>query len=118
MKKLKSKVFLVIFLILTMFLTTILVVSNYQNYQNQRNNIKATLFRMEENRNPNPQPRIFMDSRIYAVRLDVDNRVIEIINHTPDVVNEEKIRKLAEKIMSEKKNEKVKISNLIFNNYS
>ena len=91
MKKLKGKVFLVIFLILTMFLVTILVVSNYQNYKSQIDNIKTTLFRMDETRNimnnvapiiplenANAQPRIFMDSHIYAVRLDAYNNVIDI----------------------------------------
>ena len=131
MKKLKSKVFLVIFLILTMFLVTILVVSSYQNYKSQIDNIKTALFRMDETRNimnnavpsilfenVNSQPRIFMDSRIYAVRLDTSNNVIEIINYTPDDVNENKITKIVQKIISQKEIETFKISNLIFNDYS
>ena len=131
MKKLKSKVFLVIFLILTMFLVTILSVSNYQSYKNQIENIKTALFRMDETRNimnnmalnalpenVSSQPKIFMDSRIYAVRLDANNNVIEIINHTLDDVNEDKIKKLAEKIMDKKEIERFKISNLIIDDYS
>ena len=142
MKKLKSKVFLVICLILTMFLITILGVSNYQNYKSQIENIKTALFRMDDTRNimnniippdkvldnnnvpslppedENTQPKIFMDSRIYAVSLDENNNIIEIINHTPDDVNEEKIKELAEKIIDEKKLDGFKISNLIFDDYS
>ncbi len=148
MKKLKNKMFLVIFLILTLFLVSILVITNYQNYQNQRNHIRNILFRMDETRsrpdnflsknnfdspnkskennmlpsnllqNKNEQPRIFMDSIIYAVRLDENNNIIEIINHTPDDVNEEKIRKIAETIIKEKNHEEIKISDLIFDNYS
>ncbi len=131
MKKLKSKVFLVIFFILTMFLVTILFVSNYQNYKRQIDNIRTSLFRMNETRNivnniapivppdnVNSQPKIFMDSRIYAVKLDEFNNVIEIVNHTPDDVNEEKIKKLAENIIDKKEVERVRISNLIFNDYS
>ena len=131
MNKLKSKVFLVIFLILTMFLVTILVVSNYQNYKSQIDNIKTALFRMDETRNimnnvapiiplenANSQSKIFMDSRIYAVRLDAYNNVIDIINYTPDEVNENKIKKIAQKIIDEEEIETFKISNLIFNDYS
>ena len=135
MKKLKGKVFLVIFLILTIFLVTILVTSNYINYKRQIDNIRTTLFRMDNNRSINNiipsnkiiginpiQPledtKIFMDSRIYAVRLDTYNNVIEIINHTPDDVNEEKIKKIVQNIISEKNIQKYKISNLIFNDYS
>ena len=140
MKKLRNKLFLVIYLILTICLLTILVVSSYQNYNSQVENIKTTLFRMDETKNVsnnffnindivpnniNPlqpsadlQPKIFMDSRIYVVRLDKYNDVIEIVNHTPDDINEDKIKKLAEKIMNKKEIERLKISNLIFNDYS
>ena len=131
MKKLKNKVFLVIYLILTICLLTILGVSSYQTYNSQIENIKTTLFRMDETRNimnnvapiiplenVNAQPRIFMDSHIYAVRLDAYNNVIDIINYTPEDVNENKIKKIAQKIIDEEKFERFKISNLIFNDYS
>lgn len=148
MKKLKSKVFLVIFLILTLFLVSILIITNYQNYQSQRESIRNILFKMDETRsrpddffgrnnldlpnkdiennmlpsklpqNQNEQPRIFVDSIIYAVRLDENNNIVEIINHTPDDVNEEKIRKIAETIIQEKNHEEIKISDLIFDDYS
>lgn len=144
MKKLKNKVFLVIFLILTIFLVTILAVSMYQNYQNQIENIRTALFRLDETRNvmnnivpsnkfvenknnnlfqnqpieEDGQPRIFMDSRIYAVRLDEYNNILEIINHTPEDINEDEIKELAESIIEKKTINKMKISNLIFDNYS
>lgn len=148
MKKLKKKVFLVIFLILTLFLVSVLTITNYQNYQSQRESIRNILFKMDETRsrpneffgrnnldlpkkeiesnmlasklpqNQNEQPRIFVDSIIYAIRLDENNNIVEIINHTPDDVNEERIRKLAETIIGEKNHEEIKISNLIFDDYS
>lgn len=150
MKKLKNKVFFIIYLILTIFLVTVLVVSSYQNYNRQIENIKTALFRMDENRNvnnnffdinniepsneilenktninliqppesTNSQPQIFMDSRIYAVRLDENNNIIEIINHTPDDVNENNIKKLAQEIIGKKEVERFKITNLMFDNYS
>ena len=148
MKKLKKKVFLVIFLILTLFLVSVLTITNYQNYQSQRESIRNILFKMDETRsrpneffgrnnldlpkkeiesnmlpsklpqNQNEQPRIFVDSIIYAIRLDENNNIVEIINHTPDDVNEERIKKLAETIIGEKNHEEIKISDLIFDYYS
>lgn len=141
MKKLKNKVFLVICLILTLFLITVLGISNYQNYQNQRENIRNALFRMDDNKRKNNmelpnkvqenndmlnippeeqnmQSKIFMDSLIYTAKLDENNNITEIINHTPNDISEEQIKKIAEEIIREKGNEDIKISNLIFNNYS
>lgn len=148
MKKLENKVFLVIFLILTVFLISILMITNYQNYQNQRESIRKSLFRMDETRNQsnnflgrnnlnspnrvipnnrlpsnlpqnqNEQPRIFMDSIIYAIRLDENNNIVEIINHTPDDVNEEKIKRIVATIIEKKGHEEMKISDLIFDDYS
>lgn len=148
MKKLKKKVFLVIFLILTLFLVSVLTITNYQNYQSQRESIRNILFKMDETRSrpndffgrnnldlskkeiesnmlpsklpqkQNEQPRIFVDSIIYAIRLDENNNIVEIINHTPDDVNEERIRKLAETIIGEKNRKEIKISDLIFDDYS
>ena len=143
MKKLKNKVFWVIYLILTIFLVTVLVVSSYQNYNSQIENIKTALFRFDETKNfmvnrippnkvleknnivlnppledENSQPRIFMDSQIYAVRLDENNNIIEVVNHTPDDINETKIKELAQKIIKDKGDNRVKISNLIFDDYS
>ena len=141
MKKLKNKVFLVICLILTLFLITVLGISNYQNYQNQRENIRNALFRMDDNKRKNNmelpnkvqenndmlnippeeqnmQSKIFMDSLIYTAKLDENNNITEIINHTPNDISEKQIKKIAEEIIREKGNEDIKISNLIFNNYS
>lgn len=141
MKKLKNKVFLVICLILTLFLVTVLGISNYQNYQNQRENIRNALFRFDENRkrnniglpnraqennniqnvppeDQNMQSKIFMDSLIYTAKLDENNNITEIVNHTPNDISEEQIKKIAEEIIEEKGNENSKISNLIFDNYS
>lgn len=148
MKKLKKKVFLVIFLMLTLFIVSVLTITNYQNYQSERESIRNILFKMDETRsrpndffgrnkldlpkkeiesnmlpsklpqNQNEQPRIFVDSIIYAIRLDENNNIVEIINHTPDDVNEERIKKLAETIIGEKNHEEIKISDLIFDDYS
>lgn len=143
MKKLKRKVFLVIFLILTILLVTILTVSACQSYQNQVENIRTALLRIDETRNfmsgitslnkgsennsffqnpsieeKNDQPKLFVDSRIYAVRLDEHNNILDIINHTTEEINEKEIKELAENIIKKNTNNKIKISNLIFDDYS
>ena len=52
------------------------------------------------------------------VKLDEENNITDIVNHTLDEINENRIRELAEKIINEKENSPVKISNLIFDDYS
>ena len=142
MNKLKNKVYWVICLMLTTFLVTILVVFSYGNYKNQVNNISTTLFRLNDSNrffpmgdiaptdkplenneikpleNENGAPKIFIDSSIYVVKLDEENNIIEIVNHTLDEINENRIRELVQKIINEKEKISIKISNLIFDDYS
>ena len=61
MSKLKNKVFYTIFILLSMFLVTILFIYNYQNYNEAYKNVKNSLkrFNMNEIRkdtNINPPP--------------------------------------------------------------
>lgn len=51
MKKLKNKVFSVIFGILTIFLISILAIFNYQDYAQRYENIKSNLMRMDDTKN-------------------------------------------------------------------
>ncbi len=51
MEKLKKKIFLVIFLILTTFLISILCIFNYQTYNQERKQIENNLMKMANNRN-------------------------------------------------------------------
>ena len=51
MKKLKNKVFYVIFSILTLFLISILLIFNSQSYRQEANNVKENLIRMDEDKN-------------------------------------------------------------------
>ena len=53
MEKLKKKIFLVIFLILTIFLISILFIFNYQAYNQEKKEIENNLTKMESNRNRN-----------------------------------------------------------------
>ena len=51
MKKLKNKVFFVISLILTLFLISILIIFNCQDYKQESESIKGNLFRLDESHN-------------------------------------------------------------------
>ena len=97
MKKLKNKIFCVIFLILTLFLISILVIFNSQIYRQELESVINNLMRMDRNREGNRPPelegqipddvnnqrRIFMDSTIYTVEVDNDFNIIDVTNHTP-----------------------------------
>lgn len=138
MNKLKNKVFAVICLILTIFLVSILIIFNFQNYHKNVNNIKSNLMRMdvskenEQTKQPtnnseapeqidrpdDEKPQIFMDSTIYTVLLDENQNVKDVINHTTDNISDEEIKEIAENIIKNRNNENLKIGNLYFANYS
>lgn len=138
MNKLKNKVFAVICLILTIFLVSILIIFNFQNYHKNVNNIKSNLMRMdvskenEQTKQPtnnseapeqidrpdDENPQIFMDSTIYTVLLDENQNVKDVINHTTDNISDEEIKEIAENIIKNRNNENLKIGNLYFTNYS
>ena len=122
MKRLKNKVFSVIFAILTIFLVSILMIFNYQNYQQKVDDVRKNLIRMNDSKNidfnkkpemkePEQlsenefQPRIFMDSTVYAVILDEDFNITEVINHTTNSVSDEQIKQIAENIIKNEKDQ-------------
>lgn len=53
MRKLKKKIFNVILIILTIFLLSILVIFNYQDYKQEVSQVKDTLMRMDNNQTNN-----------------------------------------------------------------
>lgn len=133
MSKLKNKVFYTIFILLSMFLVTILFIYNYQNYNEAYKNVKNSLkrFNMNEIRkdtNINPPPEkpnnedydrskmMVMDTIIYSVKIDDNNNIEKIMSHNFNNYNEEKIEKLATNIMNN--NKKEYIGNLYSNKYS
>ena len=137
MEKLKNKIFTVICLILTIFLVSILIIFNFQNYYKNVNNIKSNLMRMdvskenepsgkpENSNNIEPQakldeenPQVFMDSTIYTVLLDENQNVKDVINHTTDNISDEEITKIAEDIIKNRNDKNLKVGNLYFTNYS
>lgn len=139
MKKLSKKLFIVIFILLTVFLFSILFIFNYQDYKREYNSIESILNRMnvlhdrvDSDFKPDSKPddkdialipkdkeklesRIFMDSLVYTVILE-NNGIKEILSHTDEDINKDSIMLIAEDILKEDNN--YKISNLYFGNYS
>lgn len=128
MEKLKKKIFWVIFLILTVFLTSVLCIFNYQDYSHEKREIENNLMRAQESRKPEEIPNktderpqeipVFMDLTAYTVMYNDKNEIIEIINHTQQNISENEIRKVAENILNENKEKTTKIGNLYFDEYS
>ena len=144
MEKLKKKIFWVIFIMLTLFLVSVLCIFNYQDYQHEKTEIKNNLMRVEDNKNkddrfkpdelePKEKPQedienkeetenqefpVFMDIVAYTVIYNDQNEIIDVLNHTQKDISEDQIKEIAEKILSENSEETTKIGNLYFNEYS
>ena len=114
MKKLKNKVFYTIFSILMLSLVSFIVIFNIQNYLDQKNIVKRNLdMAINENRRNNPifdnnRNIRFMDNTIYTIKLDSNNNITDIINHSNNGIEETTI----------KENKKEKIGFLYFDKYS
>lgn len=134
MKKLKNKVFTVIYIILTLFLLSILMISNYQTYQQKANDVKSNLMRMDNEKNKKfdrkpddmididvsnekGQRPIFMDTIVYAVTLDENMNITDVANHTTNSVTDDEIKDIAENIIKNKTTN-IKIGNLYIEKYS
>lgn len=134
MKKLKNKVFIVIYIILTLFLLSILMISNYQTYQQKANDVKSNLMRMDNEKNKKfdrkpddmididvsnekGQRPIFMDTIVYAVTLDENMNITDVVNHTTNSVTDDEIKDIAENIINNKTTN-IKIGNLYIEKYS
>lgn len=130
MKKLRNKVFSVIFIILTIFLISILFIFNFQNYNKSVSNVKDNLMRMDNNDEfggeksegdkelSKNQPQIFMDLTMYTVLLDENLNIKDIINHTTKNTSDDEIKEIANEILNDKNRENSKIGNLYFTKYS
>ena len=122
MKKLKNKVFYTVFSILMLSLISFIVIFNIQNYIEQKNIVKRNLdMAINENRRNNPmfdnnKNIRFMDNTIYTVKLDSNNNIISVINHSNNDIEETIVKELANSILKE--NKKEKIGFLYFDKYS
>ena len=126
MKKLNRKVFKTIFIILSLFIITGIIVYNVSSYKKEYDNVKRNLtFMVERNTskpegNP-PEPKVFnesipekdkeldnmmiMDYDVYSVILN-NNEIERIINHSKNTSNFD-IDNIAKKIVTKNKGLKI-----------
>lgn len=132
MKKLKLKVFWVIFIILTVFSVGIIAVTDVQNYRQEYHEITARFDRVDNFKNtpdknndntPPPNDTMldnkirFADAVVYSVLLDDNKNVKAVINHSDNNMNDSKIKALAEDLISSSDKDTY-VGNLYFNDYS
>ena len=135
MKKLKNKILITIFLILTISITIILIAYNSSDYLREKNNITDNLNRMiptnrnsikppenslEHNKMPpstEAKEKRFMDVKLYTVILDDNNNIYEIVNHTNEDNTPTEITEEATKIIK-KSNKNSYIGNLYVSKYA
>ncbi len=116
MKKLKSKVFIVLFSILTSFLIIILSIFNYQYYQNEKSNVKKRLLYLDIQKVKTGESKIFLDFDGFIITYDNDNQITRVISFNNDKIND-KVTKYASTVIN-KSNKKEYIGNLYINKYS
>ncbi len=132
MKKLKTKIFLVLFLLLTAFAVTVAVTYNAQNYTEERRRVEDSLNRiamdkrddMEDIAPPDERRELgdlkgvmFMDSTVYTVMLEDDDSIEEILNLSPDSMDEAAVRALAREYLASGPKSR-SVGNLYFTKYS
>lgn len=115
MKKLKSKVFIVLFLILTSSLIIMLSIFNYQYYQSEKSSIERKLIRLETNK-LNDYEKIFIDLDSFIITYDNNKNITGIISYNNENIND-RITKYANVIIKHS-NKKKYIGNLYVNKYS
>ena len=131
MKKLKLKVFMIIFSILSLFILGVLILNNINNYNQQLMYINDILKGPIMDRGPQDDKdrnkplkaddttrKIFMNSTVYTVILDENSNFVEIINHTEyDKIDEDSIYKIATNIINNHNKNRF-IGNLYFDKYA
>ena len=134
MKKLRTKVFLTIFSILTIFLITVSVFFNTQNYLREVRNIEENLNIMERDDKrfdkedildielpemiDKRNPKMFMDVVIYTIYLDEDNNITDIISHNEDNSSTKVVEEEANKIIKYNDSNRKYVGNLYIDRYS
>ncbi|MBR5662807.1 MAG: HAMP domain-containing histidine kinase [Bacilli bacterium] len=119
MKKLRVKVFVTIFLILTIFTFSLLLLSNLREYNREKNSIEDVLRRSRmgiiqtdfEVSGPDrptfdrTRRDIFIDYNVYNIALDSEGNYKELLRNTNDDLDESEVKKFAERVLSTKKSD-------------
>ena len=133
MKELNKKVFKTIFIILSIFIVSGVVIYNVQSYKKEYDSVKRNLNFIEERNIPQDLPEpidldpsalepkdrdldnmMIMDYEVYTVKLN-NKKIEKIINHSSST-GEFNVRSIAQKIINS--NEDLKVGNLYNNKYS
>ena len=101
MKKLKSKVFITISTILTIFVLGVFLISNIRVYSEKKENIKNALDKMVElSGSYSENKNIFMDFTVYNIILDENGKYKDTVSHTyEDALDIVKIKNIANRII-------------------
>ena len=133
MKKLQNKVFYTLLSILTLFVLTIILIFNIQNYYEAKSKIKNTLNepsmnnkdnmlddKVDDKKDPKPfdENIKFMDTTMYTILLDHNNNIRDIINHSNNEITSKEISDIAINILENKNLKKEYIGFLYVNRYS
>ena len=113
MKKLKNKVFFVIFSLLTLFTMILFIGTIVRDYVDHLNSITEVLIRIpmafenfEKRERPEDSRRIYLDFTIYTIILDDNGEYLELINNTNnDEVEEQRIKEIANDIIKNHKDD-------------
>ena len=123
MKKLNSKVFKTIFILLSLFIIIGIVIYNTSLYKNEYDNVKRNISFMEDKifkpEGVPPEPKDFnnmmiMDYEVYTIKLN-NNEIEEIINHSNTSSNFD-VETITKDIINKDKG--INIGNLYINKYS
>ena len=123
MKELNKKIFKTLFLILSLFLITGILIYNITSYKKEYDNIKRNLIRMEERNHSkppepkeqkNPENMMIMDYEVYTIELN-NNKIEKIISHGSNTSNFD-IEKISKKVLNEEQG--LNINNLYISKYS
>ena len=121
MKRLKLKIFAVIFILLTIFTCVIIYSSIRKNYKDKERDVREVLksFNGPNNKGFNPNiRRIYLDFDIYTIVLDENGNYESIIDNTNnEVFDENNIKSAASSIINNHK-DKMYVGNLYVDNYS
>lgn len=135
MNKLKNKVFLTIFIILSLTIIGLLSFFNIEAYLAKKNEVLSSLNiavsnndNTDKNDETPPLPKDdketisnenikYMDNIIYTILLDKDDNILDIINHSNNYVSNNTIKDITKSILSKRNLNEISIGNLYFTNY-
>lgn len=128
MKKLKSKTFYTIFLLLTSILVISIFIVNYQSYNRERNRIRDNLTRMVnfnnnlefdfDDRKNDLDRKIVMDYNVYTIILDENNKISDIVSHNFNDNIDINVSSIVSKIITNNKDDRLYIGNLYLTKYA